>query len=364
MDNTNGQVNNRIGKHYVIGDLHGMYGTYIDVINSINDEDTLYILGDVIDIGPYGIRILQDIMNRPNVRLILGDHEWKFMKCYEIMKKHNLTVPEFSIYTRMSDFIRKREADLLSEESYMRGMTEISKQIESKGFEKKRIPKSELFQISEWIKGGGLPTLRAFDELEENEQEQLVKYLINSMVIGFVKTEGKKACLVHAAPYDKKFFLFLIDKLESEDSIRYNTLMGLDAKFMESFMEFCTQKSQEQFKRKGKSNPFDEMHTINVTTLYGHTPQAGQATKCERDGSVCLDISYDGAAIYCIEDGLVRYVGRGYDEPTGEISEPREPKMVEDRLQEFIKENEIQANSTEGQTTPSSPSNPEAPGDR
>ena len=357
MDNTNGQLNNKKGKHYVIGDLHGMYGTYMDAINSIRDEDTLYILGDVIDIGPYGIKILQDIMTRPNVKLVLGDHEWELMKCYEIMKKYNLSVPEFSIYTRMNDFIKKRNANVLSEDSYVNGLIQIANQLESNGFEKKKIALRDLDEISTWIKDGGMPTLRNFAELGEEEQEKLVKFLIDSMVIGFVKTEGKKNCLVHAAPYDKKFFLFLIDKLEAEDAITYNNLIGLDPKFMQSFMEFCTENSQAQFKR-GKSNPFDEMHTINVTTLYGHTPQAGQATKCKKDDSICLDISEYGAALYCMEDGLVRYIERSFEEPTGHISEPKEPKIIEDRLEEFVEEHTIK------QSNPDDPSNPDAPGDR
>ena len=121
MDNSNdykNQLKNHLGKHYVIGDLHGMYGTYMDAINSINEEDTLYILGDVIDGGQHGIKILQDIMKRPNIKLFIGDHEWEFMRCYELIKKYNLSVQEFAIYTRMYDYIKQRDADVLSEESF------------------------------------------------------------------------------------------------------------------------------------------------------------------------------------------------------------------------------------------------------
>ncbi|MBQ8662705.1 MAG: metallophosphoesterase [Eubacterium sp.] len=42
----------------------------------IKEEDTLYVLGDVIDRGPYGMKILQDMMMRPNVIPILGNHEY------------------------------------------------------------------------------------------------------------------------------------------------------------------------------------------------------------------------------------------------------------------------------------------------
>ena len=33
----------------------------------IRDRDTLYILGDVVDRGPHGVEILQEIMRTPNM---------------------------------------------------------------------------------------------------------------------------------------------------------------------------------------------------------------------------------------------------------------------------------------------------------
>ena len=44
-------------------------------MNVIKDEDTLYVLGDVIDRGPNGIAILLDIMKRDNVKMLMGNHE-------------------------------------------------------------------------------------------------------------------------------------------------------------------------------------------------------------------------------------------------------------------------------------------------
>lgn len=364
MDNSNdykNQLKNHLGKHYVIGDLHGMYGTYMDAIGSINDEDTLYILGDVIDGGQHGIKILQDIMKRHNVELFLGDHEWKFMKCYEIMKKYDLCVEEFAIYTRMYDYIKRREMEVLSEESYTHGMIEIVKQIESKGLEKKKISKAELAQISKWIKDGGMTTLRSFVELSNEEQEQIIASLTNSIIIGFLNVDGKKECLVHATPYDQKFFLSLLSRVRHEELVRYGEIAGANPKVVSQFVTGCTERGQDQFKNK-RANPFDEMYRLGYETLYGHTPQAGQVTKCKRDGSICLDISDNGAAMYCIENGLVRYIDREFDEPSGHISEPIAPKLIEDRLEEYIKENEIQENIIDSESISKNTSNPENPG--
>lgn len=368
MDNSNNnnQLNNGKGKHYVVGDLHGMYGTYRDVIGSINEEDTLYILGDVIDGGQHGIKILQDIMKRPNVKLFLGDHEWKFMRCYEIMKKYNLSVQEFAIYTRMYDYIKQRDAEVLSEESYTHGLLEIAKQIESKGLERKKIQKNELAQISNWIKDGGMTTLKVFTRLSDEEQEQIIALLVNSIIIGFLSIDGKKECLVHATPYDQKFFLSLLSRVRHEELVRYGEIIGANPKVVSQFVTGCTEREQDQFKDK-RTNPFDEMQRLGYETLYGHTPQSGQATKCKRDGSICLDISDNGAAIYCIEDGLVRYIGREFDEPSGHISEPTAPRLIEDRLEEYIKENKIQEDSIDSESASSSISdqtNPEDPGNR
>ena len=62
---------------YVISDIHGMYDKYAAMLEVIafGAEDTLYVLGDVLDRGPDPVRILRDMAVRPNVYPILGNHE-------------------------------------------------------------------------------------------------------------------------------------------------------------------------------------------------------------------------------------------------------------------------------------------------
>ena len=62
---------------YVLSDIHGEILRWREMLELIqfSDEDTLYCLGDVIDRNPHGIEILQDIMRRPNVKFIVGNHE-------------------------------------------------------------------------------------------------------------------------------------------------------------------------------------------------------------------------------------------------------------------------------------------------
>lgn len=61
---------------YAVSDLHGDLIMYNHIVNQLKEDDTLYIVGDIIDRGNSGIAILQDVMKRPNVELLLGNHEW------------------------------------------------------------------------------------------------------------------------------------------------------------------------------------------------------------------------------------------------------------------------------------------------
>lgn len=63
--------------HYCISDIHGEYIRFLAMLEEINftDDDELYILGDVIDRGPEGVKMLLDIMSRTNVHMLLGNHE-------------------------------------------------------------------------------------------------------------------------------------------------------------------------------------------------------------------------------------------------------------------------------------------------
>ena len=62
---------------YVMSDVHGCEARYRDILKQIHltAEDHLYILGDVIDRAPGGLHILRDTMKKPNITLLLGNHE-------------------------------------------------------------------------------------------------------------------------------------------------------------------------------------------------------------------------------------------------------------------------------------------------
>lgn len=61
---------------YVCSDLHGQYELYKDMLSQVKKGEKLYILGDVIDRGPDGIKILEDIIEQgERVELLVGNHE-------------------------------------------------------------------------------------------------------------------------------------------------------------------------------------------------------------------------------------------------------------------------------------------------
>ena len=72
---------------YVCSDIHGMYDLYCRMLKTIqfSDSDHLYILGDMIDRGPDGNKILLDVIKRENVTCLIGNHEhmmWHYLNRY------------------------------------------------------------------------------------------------------------------------------------------------------------------------------------------------------------------------------------------------------------------------------------------
>ena len=69
---------------YVTSDLHGFslkkFKGFLESV-SFSDDDFLYVLGDVIDRGNDGIKILKWLMSKPNTQLILGNHESMMLAC-------------------------------------------------------------------------------------------------------------------------------------------------------------------------------------------------------------------------------------------------------------------------------------------
>ena len=145
---------------YAMSDLHGCYDKYVKMLEKIkfNDKDTLYILGDIVDRGPDGIKILQDVINnRINVFVLCGNHE-------------NMASRVLKVLTYSSDM-----------------------------YEDDNFP--EIYR--NWIVDGGTPTFEAFMELEYKDKTRLLSNMSHSLLFEEIEVNGKKFHLSHTVPNKK-----------------------------------------------------------------------------------------------------------------------------------------------------------------
>lgn len=76
---------------YVMSDLHGDWGHFQLMLFKIHfsQSDHLYIIGDVVDRGPHGIKLLQFIRRQENITLLMGNHEMMLLEAL-----HQLGTPD------------------------------------------------------------------------------------------------------------------------------------------------------------------------------------------------------------------------------------------------------------------------------
>lgn len=146
---------------YVMSDLHGCFRQYQKMLEKIGfcDKDQLYVLGDVVDRGRDGIKLLQDMMQRKNVKLLMGNHDQTACALLRL-----LSGPD-----------RKVKADDLD------------------------------VLVKMWFKDGGYSTYEAFKRLPASEQEELLRFMNRMSAFHLIKVGGKKFFLAHTVPGKEKF---------------------------------------------------------------------------------------------------------------------------------------------------------------
>ena len=132
---------------YVMSDIHGSLSRFQMVLEQIGltAGDSLYVLGDVIDRGHFGIRILQELMEMPNATVLLGNHE-------------------------------KMTLDALQEKSDLRENLRL------------------------WYGNGGKITHMDYYALEAGEQAAILEYIRQMPLAAEVAVNGRTYLLVHGAP--------------------------------------------------------------------------------------------------------------------------------------------------------------------
>lgn len=143
---------------YVTSDLHGYPLEKFTALlekAGFSQNDFLYVLGDVIDRGADGIKILRKLMAMPNAQLIAGNHEAMMLGCSFLFDE----ITEESI------------ADLTDE---------------------------KLGSYSNWIANGGEPTLSALRKLGREETEYILEYLREAPIYETVTAGGRDFLLTHS----------------------------------------------------------------------------------------------------------------------------------------------------------------------
>ena len=135
---------------YVISDLHGNREKFDSILSQIalTDNDTLYILGDIVDRGPDPIGILRQVMKMKNVKMLLGNHEHMMLQAY-----FSQCIPD----------------------------------------EKERL-------VARWNRNGCDTTIKGLDELTEEERQEIFEF-VNNLPLNFdIEVGGKNYLLVHGFP--------------------------------------------------------------------------------------------------------------------------------------------------------------------
>ena len=145
---------------YIMSDIHGRKDRFDDILKQIQltYKDTLYILGDVIDRNPDGITILKYIMSKPNIKMLLGNHE-------------NMMINALN----------------------------------------------SKYSIGIWYYNGGTVTHNRWKKQRISTREQILNYLISLPIMQDLELNGKKYRLVHSkSPNDKLLANGSIELLRKE----------------------------------------------------------------------------------------------------------------------------------------------------
>lgn len=144
---------------YVISDIHGEYKKYISMLQKISfkDRDTLYVLGDVVDRGEKPIDILQDMMVRPNVYPIVGNHE---LMALDVLKTLSVEITDKNYATHINEELMKN--------------------------------------LMQWQADGGETTIKQFQKLPSDEREYVLEYFEEFAPYELVKIGSRKFLLVHS----------------------------------------------------------------------------------------------------------------------------------------------------------------------
>lgn len=85
------QTEQQKGRCFAASDWHGCGKIANKIFDFLNPEDTLFFLGDAVDRGSDGVKILDALLKRPNTYFIKGNHE-QFIEYCDISYPNTLWI--------------------------------------------------------------------------------------------------------------------------------------------------------------------------------------------------------------------------------------------------------------------------------
>lgn len=149
---------------YAVSDLHGCYDKYIKLLERLNmtPNDSLYVLGDIVDRGSDGMKILSDLIKRKNIFSCRGNHD----HCAQILLR-SFAMPNDGCF-----------ADGLE----------------------------EAFGL--WLSDGGSTTYDEFLKLDESNRHAVLNYLNSLPLFEKLTVEGRRFFLAHTVPEKSRMLDF------------------------------------------------------------------------------------------------------------------------------------------------------------
>ena len=131
---------------------------FIEILEKIDfkDEDTLYVLGDVLDRGPNPIKVLLKLMEMPNAICLVGNHEYMAIEC----------------------------------------LTFLLKEVTDRSLEE--LDFKTLENLVTWQYNGAKSTIDEFRALSVEMQEEVIEFIKDFSIYEELEVNGKEYLLVHA----------------------------------------------------------------------------------------------------------------------------------------------------------------------
>ncbi len=143
---------------YCISDLHGDYNKYSAMIERLNltDDDTVFVLGDILDRCNEPMRILKDMMCNPNIIPLAGNHDMVAAHCLKLLSQE------------------------ITEESL------------------ENLDTNSIQVILEWLADGGEASLKDFRALPPDERMDILDYISDFELYTEISVNGQDYILTHA----------------------------------------------------------------------------------------------------------------------------------------------------------------------